>query len=209
MDVSSIARILHHEAGYAEQNKTRLKNGLTKDKRTAKANGGEFRIRVGARDELDKQFGSIAQIKIAKVTNSVIPVELFQCTRGYIEKVVHQLNASYDCGLFDCTAVMCRRLLETLIIEAYEKIGRQATIKDSDDNYMMYSGLLSVVENDLKSSKLSLSRNSLKGLKDYKKLGDQSAHNRRFNARQDDIDRVRDGLRIASEELLHIAGLTN
>jgi len=113
MDVSSIARILHHEAGYAEQNKTRLKNGLTKDKRTAKANGGEFRIRVGARDELDKQFGSIAQIKIAKVTNSVIPVELFQCTRGYIEKVVHQLNASYDCGLFDCTAVMCRRLLSS------------------------------------------------------------------------------------------------
>ena len=39
-----------------------------------------------------------------------------------MEKVLSQINGSYDCALFDCTAVMCRRLLETLIIEAYEAV---------------------------------------------------------------------------------------
>jgi hypothetical protein len=42
----------------------------------------------------------------------------------------------------------------------------------------------------------------MKGLRDLKQIGDLSAHNRRFNARQNDIDRVRDGLRVAAEELL-------
>jgi hypothetical protein len=33
------------------------------------------------------------------------------------------------------------------------------------------------------------------------------AHNRRFNAHKEDIDRVRDGLRVAVEELVHLAAL--
>jgi len=41
----------------------------------------------------------------------------------------------------------------------------------------------------------------------FKKLGDLSAHNRRFNADSDDIDRVRGKLRVAAEELLDIANL--
>ena len=48
----------------------------------------------------------------------------------------------------------------------------------------------------------------MKGLRDFKNLGDLSAHNRRFNARKEDIDRVRDGLRVIVEELVHLANLT-
>jgi len=58
-----------------------------------------------------------------------------------------------------------------------------------------------------RSGSIHLGRNAAKGLKDFKQLGDQSAHNRRFNANANDIDRVRDGLRVAAEELLHLAGL--
>ena len=39
------------------------------------------------------------------------------------------------------------------------------------------------------------------------KLGDLSAHNRRFCAREDDIQRIRDSIRVAAEDLLHIVGL--
>ena len=203
MDVGSIAGLIH-EAGYAEQNVSRLRASLSRDRRTAKADGNGFRIRIGARDELDKQFGSLVRTKTVEATDSVVPAELFEGTRGYIDNVVRQVNASFDCGLFDCTAVMCRRLLETLIIEAYEAAGREAVLKRGDGNYMMFSGLLNIVEKD---GALSMSRNGLAGLKAFKKLGDLSAHNRRFNAREDDINRIRDGLRVASEELLHIAGL--
>lgn len=99
---------------------------------------------------------------------------------------------------------MCRRLLETLIIEAFEAKGVENELKGSDGNFSMFSGLLAVVEN---SNHISLGRNGLAGLRDFKRLGDLSAHSRRFNARKTDIIRIRDGIRVASEELLHIAGL--
>ena len=110
----------------------------------------------------------------------------------------------YDMGLYDCCAVMCRRLPETLIIEAYEAKGWADDLKGPDGNYMMFSGLLNRVENE---SRFTLGRNAINGLRAFKKLGDQSAHDRKFNARKPDIDRVRDGLRDASEPLLHEAGL--
>jgi hypothetical protein len=48
-----------------------------------------------------------------KPSDSLLPRELFSNTRGYLEKVVFQINGSYDQGLYDCCAVMCRRLGET------------------------------------------------------------------------------------------------
>jgi hypothetical protein len=120
-----------------------------------------------------------------------------------LEKVALQLNASYDAQLYDCSAVMCRRILETLLIEVYEHAGRASEIKAPDGNFLMLNGLATYFEKD---QKFHPSRNGLQGLRDFKKLGDLSAHNRRFNARKDDIDRIRDGLRVAVEELAHLAG---
>ena len=81
-------------------------------------------------------------------SDSVIPLDLFAGTRSYIEKVVLQVNGSYDAGMYDCCAVMCRRLLETLIIECYEAKGWQADLVAADGHYMMFSGLLSRIENE-------------------------------------------------------------
>ncbi len=138
-----------------------------------------------------------------KDTGSIIPLGL-ATTRGYLEKVVLQLNASYDAQLYDCCAVMCRRLLETLIIEVYEHCGRASEIKRPDGNFLMLNGLADYFEND---KTFNVGRNGMKGLRDFKSLGDLSAHNRRFNARKEDIDRVRDGLRVIVEELIHLAKL--
>jgi hypothetical protein len=99
---------------------------------------------------------------------------------------------------------MCRRLLETLIIEVYEHCGRAADIKGTDGNFLMLNGLVSVFEKD---TAFNLRRKGIKGLRDFKNLGDLSAHARRFNAQKEDIDGVREGLRIAVEELIHLAAL--
>ena len=74
-----------------------------------------------------------------------------------------------------------------------------------DGHFLMLNGLAGVFEKD---TAFNVSRNGMQGLRDFKKLGDLSAHNRRFNARKYDIDRVRDGLRVIVEELLHLAKLT-
>ena len=191
-------------AGYPKQNVTRMRDALLVDPRTAKSGKSHFRVRIDARKDLDAAYGKFAGVKQVRASNSVFPLELFADSRGYIERVVAQLNASYDAGLYDCCSVMCRRLAETLIIEAYEAKGREAALKGPDGNFMMFAGMLEVVEND---KTLGIGRIGLKGLKDFKRLGDLSAHNRRYNARRDDLDRVRDGLRVAAEELLNIAGL--
>ncbi|MCP4203440.1 MAG: hypothetical protein GY769_16100 [bacterium] len=192
------------DAGYARQNLTRLKENLTRSPLTAKAKRGAFRIRTNSLQEIEQKFGTYLQVRPLKPSDSVLPRELFDGTRGYLERVVAQINGSYDGGLYDCCAVMCRRLLETLVIELYEHLGRQAELRGSDGNYLMFSALLAILERD---KTISPGRNTSKGLRDCKRLGDQSAHNRRFNARKNDIDRVRDGVRLASEELLHLAGM--
>ena len=66
----------------------------------------------------------------------------------------------------------------------------------------MFSGLFNHIHNN---EQIQLGRSALSALKDFKKLGDLSAHNRRFNARKSDIDKIQPGLRIACEELLYIA----
>jgi hypothetical protein len=137
-----------------------------------------------------------------KPSDSILPRELFLNTRGYIEKVVFQINGSYDQGLYDCCAVMCRRLGETLIIETYESQGRAKEIKGADDNFLMLNGLLAVLNKDIT---IHLGRNAKRGLDSLKDLGDKSAHNRRFNARQPDIDSIKSDFRTAAEELLHLA----
>jgi hypothetical protein len=192
------------QAGFGQQNATRLNVSLERDPRTSKTRNGEFRIRATARRGLDDRYVPLLQVKPIVRSGTVLPLELVSGTRHYIEKVVLQLNASYDAGLFDCCAVMCRRLLETLIIEVYEANGRAGELKGSDDHFMMFSGLLAKLEKD---TAFHLGRNSIQGLREFKALGDLSAHNRRFNARANDIDRVRAGLRVATEELLNLAGL--
>jgi hypothetical protein len=191
-------------AGYGQQNATRLRSALEKDKRTTKDRNGAFRLRATSRRTLDDEYLPSLDVQPVRRSNSVLPLELVVGTRQYIERVVLQLNGSYDGSMFDCCAVMCRRLLETLIIEVYETHGRADELKGSDGHFMMFSGLLAKLEAD---RSFNIGRNSMQGLRDFKKLGDLSAHNRRFNARRDDIDRIRDGLRVASEELLTLAGL--
>lgn len=192
-------------AGYPKQNVSRLRAALLKDTRTAKGSSDSFRLRVTARHQLDEKYSAYSDIRPVQRSNAVLPLELFVGSRDYIERVVLQLNASYDNSLFDCCAVMCRRLLETLIIEVYEAHGRAGELKGADGNFMMFAGLLSHIEKD---RKFNVGRSALHGLRDFKRLGDLSAHNRRFNARKDDIDRIRNGLRVAAEELLQLAGIS-
>lgn len=202
MSAAEIAQEME-DASYPKQNVSRLKKQLTRDRRTTKSKGDTFRIRADRLRIVEEQFGAHLHVRPIRPSDSVVPRELFDGTRGYLEKVVAQLNGSYDAGFYDCCAVMCRRLLETLVIEMYEHLGRSAELKGPDGQFRTFAGLLSHLESD---TSVSIGRNGLKGLRDFKHLGDLSAHNRRFNARKNDIDRVRDGLRIAAEEILTLSG---
>jgi hypothetical protein len=109
----------------------------------------------------------------------------------------------YDLGWYDSAAVMARRLLETLIIEVYETKGIDSKLKKSDGTFHHLSGLIGVLLNE---TSFNISRNTKSSLPKLKDLGDQSAHNRRYIARQADLDTIKRDLRIALEEFVHLAG---
>lgn len=191
-------------AGHSQQNSSRLERQLAADRRTSKDGHGGWRLRPGARRDLDDEYGFALLPAPPPLSDSVLPRSLFVATRGYIERLVEQVNRGYDSELFDCSAVLCRRLVETLIIEVYEAKGRANEIKDDQGHFLRLGGLVSIVEKD---ASLDLGRNTKKTLRDLKALGDLSAHNRRFSAQRADIDRLRDGIRAGTEELLHLASL--
>jgi hypothetical protein len=136
-------------------------------------------------------------------SDNYFPLEIVKSTRPYIEKVARQACGCYDFGWYDGAAVMARRLLETLIIELFEEKKLDNKIKKTDGSFHFLSGLISVL---LAETSFNIGRNTKKALPLLKDLGDQSAHSRRYTARQQDLDSVKRELRITIEELVHLIG---
>ncbi|WP_198014437.1 DUF4145 domain-containing protein [Leptospira fainei] len=138
------------------------------------------------------------------LSDSFIPSELFNNTRSYIERVAKQACGSYEVGFYDASAVMFRRLLETLIIECFEKYSIGNKIKNGNGDYFYLKDLISAF---LSENSWSVSRNSKTALPKLKEIGDLSAHSRRYNATLPDLNNIRSDLRVVIEELLHVSGL--
>lgn len=134
----------------------------------------------------------------------VIYMAMVRGTRGYIERVAHQVNGTYANAWYDACAVMIRRLLETLIIECYEAHKIEDRIKDSAGNYLFLKDL---VDKTLAEKSWNLGRTVRSVLPKLKDLGDKAAHNRRYNAHREDLDKVLKDLRDAVQEFLAISKL--
>jgi hypothetical protein len=127
-------------------------------------------------------------------------MDMVKNTRGYIEKLTLQINRSYEAGVMDGCAVLCRRLVETLIIEVYEQKNLSANIK-KDGNYVMLDALINVITNE---SAFSIARNNKAALRDIKDIGDRSAHERRFNATHQNLEELRKIIGHVVSELLQL-----
>lgn len=149
-------------------------------------------------------YGSVPDEGLPAYSQQVLPRALFLNTRGYLEKLVNQINGSYEKGWFDGCAVLMRRLIETLIIEAFEKHQIAQNIKGPSGDFLF---LRDLINKALSSSSWNLSRNTKQSLNKLKDIGDKSAHSRRFIARRWDIDKVVDDLRVVAEEFLYLSGL--
>jgi hypothetical protein len=132
------------------------------------------------------------------------PTILAGADRRYIASIGRQMNGCYASGWRDACAVMMRRLLEIVIIEAFEAKGIAAKIKDADDNYFQLSKLIDLA---LTEPRLSLSRNTKRVLPRLRDAGHLSAHGRYFLAAPEDLYRIQNDCRVVLEEFLHHAGL--
>lgn len=134
----------------------------------------------------------------------VIYFSLVRNSRGYIERVVHQINGAYANGWYDACAVMIRRLVETLIIESFEKHGIINKIKSPSGDLLFLRDLITVT---LAETAWNLSRNTKQALPRLKDVGDLSAHSRRYIAQRKDIDKLIQDLRVVVQEFVALAEL--
>lgn len=111
VSVRAICQALEH-AGTRPINQTRLRDAMAGERRFVRDRAGTFRISPKERARLDEQFAELRQADPAPDTGTVLPSEIFAHSRKYVQAVVRQVNLSYDHGLFDCCAVMCRRLFK-------------------------------------------------------------------------------------------------
>ena len=153
--------------------------------------------------EVDKMLGPPEE-GLKATRQAVLLKALVRDTRGYIEKIANQANGAYENGWYDAAAVMIRRLLETLIIEAFEKHGIDKKIKDKNDNFLYLRDLITCT---LDEKAWNLSRNTKAALPRLKDLGDKSAHSRRYIALRGDIDPNLADIRVVVQELLFLSGL--
>ena len=162
---------------------------------------------LGAAKQIEKVAANLGRppIEVTPSRNEpVLPVSLFQGTRGYIEKIVFEINRTYEHTCYDACAVMIRRLVEVLIIEAFECYKLTPKIQNSAGDFVYLQDLITALTTE---SAWNLGRNAKAGLGRLKTIGDQSAHSRRYNARRTYIDEVIIDLRTVSEELLYLAKL--
>lgn len=190
----------------AGPNESRLRKRLRRDPRVVRGTDpASFRLHAKTIADLESQFPGLCEQREDVIAHgSILPESLYLNTRGYIEQLARQINASYENNIFDGCAVLMRRLLEIVLIHAYENHKLENAVKDGSGNFLP---LESIIDDAKSNPTLSLSRDSKGCLDVFRKLGNFSAHKIHYNCRRSDIaPRVLE-YRALIEELLYKAGI--
>lgn len=200
---SELAGDLHDE-GFPRSNVTRLAADLRRSASTVRGKRrGTFQIDVRRAGALDDTYLPILGARQVEVAGAVLSPESIVGTRPYIEKLAHQINGAYDYGFFDACAVLCRRLMESLVIEVYLSRGRHAEVQQNGV-FVSLDRLLTRIKGD---GTLALGRSSPKTMDEVKQIGDTAAHDRTYITQQGDIDDMKGKYRKLISELLVLAGV--
>lgn len=188
-------------------NQTQLAEAIRKTRLANESRAG-FSLKPGSRKLIRGWFPNLDGIQpTIDHSRGYLPDAIWRNTRGYIEEICRELNGAFHHGYYNAAAVMLRRLLETLVIEAYERLGREGEIKDGGGNYLMLSDLAERACGEGGHKGINLGRDSKKALKEARNLGNWSAHARRFLAQAGDLTKVETGARLVVQELIQIADL--
>jgi hypothetical protein len=200
---SELANDLHDE-GFPKPNVTRLSRDLTRSRLTIRGRRlGSFQIDVRRLSDLEEKYGQFLRVTKVDVQDSVIPSEWVRGTRVYLERLVHQINGSYDFGFYDACATIGRRLMESLIIEIYIHEGRHQEIQNNG----VFFGLEKLIAHIRADRRLTLGRNTPKTMTEVKQLGDTAAHDRVYITSKQDIDDVLARYRRMVHDLLAASGI--
>ena len=197
---------LFAQCGFSLPNISRLKKNLTTGRnRGFIIRGGNIESAAVKLQELEKCCGKFWKDKTTIISSSeLIDEEKFCGKRGYLDRIIHQINHTYSANCYDATAVLMRRLFEVILILSYQNIGIDDQIKNqTGDGYIM---LESIVKDAKNNQALKLSRIKCE-FDTFRMVGNFSAHNITYTAGKKDIDDIKVNYRVMLEELYNKAGL--
>lgn len=191
------------DIGHPISNISRLRGYITKSKDFRKIADGEYMLTPAVKERLLIDYGSFFFDEDAISSDSeILDERLFCGKRGYLDKLIRQINHCYKNCCYDACAVCMRRVFEITLILSYEKNGIQNDIK-KDGEYVM---LEKIVANAINNTTLGISRLK-KEYDSIREIGNYAAHRVLYNTRKKDIDDIKQTYRVCLEELYYKAGL--
>lgn len=191
------------DIGHPISNISRLKGYLSKSKDFRKIADGEYMLTPAAKERLSADYGDLFFDEDTIISGGEILDEILFCgKRGYLDKLIKQVNHCYENCCYDACAVCMRRVFEITLILAYENLGIQDEIK-KDGEYIM---LERIVANAVNNPILAISR-LRKEYDSIREVGNYAAHRVLYNTRKKDIDDIKQTYRVCLEELYYKAGL--
>ncbi|BCH35311.1 hypothetical protein MesoLjLc_72410 [Mesorhizobium sp. L-8-10] len=152
----------------------------------------------------DKYAGSFPIARAVRVTDSVIQNDLSLGGRSHLDQIRREANGCYDSGFYNACAMMCRRLVELLLIEAFQKGGHINAITAANGELRSFGDIIAATKS---KQYVKLSRSAPSTLDKVKATGDAAAHHRYYNTSKRDIDDLNPNLRQLVAELAALAGL--
>ncbi|MBT2336469.1 DUF4145 domain-containing protein [Variovorax paradoxus] len=193
-------------ANYHAPNLSRLQKNIEKSR--SFVNGtmkGMWKLHAVDLDALQAEYpGLLSTSEEIVSTDTILPLPVYDKSRGFIESLAKQINASYEYNIFDGCAVLMRRLIEVLLILSYEHNGIEAEIHDTNGHYAMLERIIAHAKNQ---QKLKLSRDCKSLLDEIRPIGNFAAHKIYYNTRRSDLQRITGSYRAAVEELLYKSGI--
>jgi hypothetical protein len=191
------------EEGFPRPNSSRLHDDLRRSKFTIKGRRkGTFQLDVRRVPSLDERYQKVLGVTEVEVDGAIVPSE-WVAGRFYLERLCRQINGAYEYGFYDASAVLCRRLMESLIVETYIAAGLQHEIKPAGA-FLMLDGLIAHIRSH---KTIVLGRSSPKTMQAVKELGDTAAHDRTYVTQQKDVDDLKLAYRKLIQELLTLGGV--
>jgi hypothetical protein len=151
-------------------------------------------IEMVAKSEIEPALKSLNRIE-----TEFIPIEIVDKSRGYVINVAGQANRCFQSEAYDACGVMVRRLLETLIIEVFEKKEIADKIKDPSGNFFMFTDLVNKLIN---TSETPVGRSTKKELPTIATVLNNCAHSRTFNISKTQLVQYQAFIIIAVQELM-------
>lgn len=200
--LSEVTTILR-DIGHPISNVSRLRSYMSKSKDFRKIADDQYMLTPAAKEKLSADYGNLFFDEETILSDSeVLDEALFCGKRGFLDKLIKQVNHCYKNCCYDAAAVCMRRVFEITLILAYENLGIQNEIK-KDGEYVM---LEKIVSNAISNPTLAISR-LRKEYDSIREIGNYAAHRVLYNTRKKDIDDIKQTYRVCLEELYYKAGL--